>query len=147
MAKVEEADGYYVGSKAWDAYVGAIEGLEQADDDARKAAMTGNSWIYECLASFRGVAAEYLRGAAEEFDPPTSDRLLAAADLYDRMSNEVLRDKDTCVLSIAPLPWSLKEGETWTSEMRQDQLRRMNEAFLLEQQAIREIEEALGAMG
>lgn len=45
--------------------------------------------------------------------------------------------------AIAPLPWSLKEGESWTSEMREQEIRRLEAALPLEREAIQEIERAL----
>jgi hypothetical protein len=62
------------------------------------------------------------------------------------MSDEVLRDKEHCVVTIAPYPWALKEGKTWTSEMRREQLRRLRAALPLEREAIQEIEAALGLL-
>jgi hypothetical protein len=61
------------------------------------------------------------------------------------MSDRVLRDDAHCVISIAPLPWTLGEGETWTNEVRRDQIRRLEAAYRLECQAVRELERALVA--
>lgn len=145
MANAEEAENYYVGFKAWDKYIGKIEALEKADDEARNDAMLGNSWIYECLARYRGIAAEYLRAVAHEFEPEAAAHLRKAGELYERMSNEVLQG-DKSLWDIAPQRWTLKEGETWTSEMRQEQIGRLKTALTLEHQAIKEIEKALAAM-
>jgi hypothetical protein len=46
-------------------------------------------------------------------------------------------------VTIAPLPWLLKEGEGWTSEMRQEEIARLEAALSLEREAIGEIEAAL----
>jgi hypothetical protein len=137
---------YYVGFRAWDFFIRTVEALDQADEKARGDAMMGNSWIYECLASYRMTAATYLRQVAEEFPSPAAKHLKRAADLYERMSKEVLQDKDHDVMRIAPVPWLLKPGETWSSAMRKDEVRRLKEALPLERQAIGEIEQALGAM-
>ena len=146
MAHAEEADGYYVGLRAWEDFIAKIEALQGvADDDALGAAIVGNSWIYECLTNYREFAAEYLRSVSPEFEPDVAEHLLAAADLYAKMSADVLK-KDTCVLSIAPLPWSLEEGESWTDEMRADQLRRLREALPLEREAIGELKAALAVI-
>jgi hypothetical protein len=143
MAKAEQSGDYFVGFKAWDAYVAKLEALEQGDDKARQGAMLGNAWIYECLAQYRGVAARYLRDVACEFDGPAAAHLLRAADLYEQMSNEVLRDKEHCVVTVAPYGWALKKGETWTSERRQAQIARLRRALPLERAAIAELESAL----
>ena len=146
MAGAKEAGGYYLGLRAWEDYLAKLGALQTADEETRKGAMLGNSWIYESLAQYRGAAALYLRDVAGEFDARTADHLLEAADLYARMSNEVLRDEEHCVITVAPPPWSLKEGETWTNEMRQDQIERLETALPLEREAIQEIERALDGL-
>ena len=146
MAGTEEADGYYVGLRAWDDYLTKLSALQNADEESKKGAMLGNSWIYECLARYRGAAATYLREIAGTLGARAASHLHAAADLYDRMSSEILQDSEHCLITIAPLPWSLKEGETWTNEMRQDQLARLETALLLEREAIQEIKKALDNM-
>jgi hypothetical protein len=143
MAQTEEAEGYHVGARAWGDYVDKLRALQEADEDALKGSMLGNSWIYECLAQYRGAAAYYLRDIAAEFNAEAAEHLLKAADLYEHMSNEVLRDSEHCLLTVAPLPWSLKEGEAWTSEMRAEQIRRLEGAWPLERRAIQAIETAL----
>ena len=143
MAQVQEAEGYHVGFKAWDAYLEQLRALQQADEKTQTEAMLGNSWIYECLAQYRGAAAKYLGDVADEFRAQTAEHLLKAASLYEKMSSEVLRDSEHCVLTIAPLPWSLKEGEAWTNEMRAEQMTRLEAALPLERKAIQETESAL----
>ncbi len=145
MAQAQEAEGYHVGLTAWDAYLARLRALQEADEETQKGDMVGNSWIYECLAQYRSAAAQYLREVASEFGSQAEGHLLKAANLYERMSNEVLQDSEHCLITIAPLPWSLKEGEAWTHEMRQDQITRLEAALPLEREAIREIESALGA--
>jgi hypothetical protein len=143
MAGTEEAGGYHLGFAAWDAYLERLRTLQEADEETQKGDMLGNSWIYECLAQYRGAAALYLRDVAGEFEPQAADHLLKAAGLYERMSSEVLRDKEHCVITVAPLPWSLKEGEAWTNEKRRNQMARLQAALPLEREAIQEIEAAL----
>ncbi len=142
MAHTDEAGGYYVGFAAWDNYIAKLEALQGASDDELGAAMIGNSWIYECLTNYREFAAMYLRAVAPEFGPDVAHHLLAAAELYDEMSAGILK-KDSCVLGIAPLLWSLEEGQTWDDSMRAEQLRRLKAALPLERQAIAQLEDAL----
>jgi hypothetical protein len=143
MAGAGEAGDYHVGLKAWEDYVAQLNALQDADEERRKGDMLGNSWIYECLAQYRGAAAQYLRDVAGEFDLATAGHLLKASDLYARMSNEVLQDQEHCLITIAPLPWALRGGETWTNEMRRDQIGRLEAAMPLERQAVKEIESGL----
>jgi hypothetical protein len=146
MAKAGEAGQYFVGFNAWDEYIKRLKALEGADEKARKDAMQGNAWIYECLAQYRGCAARYLRGVAGEFDPGVAAHLLKVADLYERMSGQVLTDAEHCVVDVAPYPFALKDGKTWTAEMRQEQVRRLEAAFPLEREAIGEIEKAVALL-
>ncbi len=143
MAGAEEAGEYWVGFKAWDAYLTKLRALQDADEETRNDAMLGNSWIYECLAQYRSAAARYLRDIADEFTGDAADHLLKAADLYDRMANQVLRDEDHCVITVAPMPWSLEEGEVWTDEVRAAQIARLEAALPLEHKALEEIGSAL----
>jgi hypothetical protein len=147
MAEAREAKGYHVGFQAWGAYLEKLRALQETDEETQKGAMLGNSWIYECLTQYRGAAAQYLRDIAGEFTPQAAEHLLKAADLYERMSNEILRDSEHCLLTIAPLPWSLEEGRAWTNEMRQEQIKRLEAALPLERQAIQEIGQALDTVG
>jgi hypothetical protein len=143
MAGTPEAEGYDVGFRAWETYVERLRTLQEADDQTRAGSMMGNSWIYECLGQYRGAAAQYLHDVAAEFAPQAAGHLLQAARLYERMSHEVLSDGEHCLLTVAPMPWSLKEGEAWTNEMRQEQIDRLEAALPLERAAIGEIEQAL----
>ena len=63
------------------------------------------------------------------------------------MNTTVHRDKEHCLITIAPLPWSMKEGEAWTNEMRQDQIARLKAALPLEREALHEIKAALDSLG
>jgi hypothetical protein len=146
MAEAKEAGGYHVGFAAWDAYLERLRTLQEADEETINGDMMGNSWIYECLAQYRGAAAQYLRDVTGEFEAPAADHLLKAAGLYACMSNEVLQDEENYLITVAPLPWSLKEGERWTNEMRQGQIERLEAALPLEREAIQEIEQALACL-
>ncbi|MBD3240343.1 MAG: hypothetical protein GF331_07140 [Chitinivibrionales bacterium] len=147
MAATPDSGDYHVGYQAWDTYIAVLKELVDADDERRGKQMQGNAWTYECLAQFRSCAASYLRDVASLFDEKPRGHLLTAADLYDKMANAVLRDKDHCVTDIAPYPWMLKDGAKWTNEQLRDEIRRLEDALPLEKQALGEIAEALAAMG
>jgi hypothetical protein len=147
MSEAEQAEGYYLGFTAWDNYLAKLRGLQEAEDQVCQDSMLGNSWIYENLVQSRRYAALYLRDVAEEFGAETADHLRKAADLYEQMATQTLCDSEHCVIAIAPLPWSLKEGESWTTEMRADQIRRLEVALPLERAALQEIRAALGKEG
>jgi len=143
MAGAEEAEAYFVGFKAWKEYIARLKELQTADWKTRKDGMLGNAWIYECLAQYRACAARYLESIADEFPEQAATHLRKAASLYSKMSSQVLRDEDNCVVSVAPYPWSLKEGDTWSDETLQGQIKRLEEALPIEREALGEIEAAL----
>ncbi len=87
----------------------------------------------------------YLRTVAPEFSPAQRAHLLAAADLYWQMAKEVLTGAE-CPLTIAPRPWDLPKGATWTNQMRQEELRRLRLAFELEKQAVAHLQAAAKGM-
>ena len=145
MERGPEGD-YALGLHAWDVWLSKLDSLENADEEIRNSHMLGNAWIYGTLIEYRGVAAEYLRSVAGEFDDAAATHLRAAADSYDRLARELLADQERCVTATAPVPWLLVDGRTWTADMRADQMRRMRDALPLERQAIAELEAALASM-
>jgi hypothetical protein len=147
MSKAGESGAYFIGFKAWDVYIERLSALDGADDKARRDSMQGNAWIHECLAQYRDAAARYLRAVASEFGPQAAPHLRKAAECYDKLANHVLRDAQHCVVTVAPYPWTLKQGESWTAETRQGQIQRLKAALPLEREALAEIEKALAATG
>jgi hypothetical protein len=143
MARAEDAEAYFVGFKAWDHYISKLKGMETADEKTKSEALLGNAWIYECLASYRASASRYLRQAALEFESLALEHMIQAADLYDRISNNILRDEQLDTFTIAPYPRGPNDGKSWTAEMRLEQVRRLEAALPLERAAIAEIEAAL----
>jgi hypothetical protein len=144
----QSEDGTYrLGFAAWGDYLDKLRALQGADEETRDDAMLGNSWIYECLAQYRRAASEYLRDVAGSFAHGASLHLRRAADLYEEMATEVLCDSEHCVVTVAPLPWALEEGQSWTDKMRAEQIRRLEAALPLEREAIQAVEMALDAAG
>jgi len=143
MARLRECAGYMLGFAAWEHYARVVAGLGQTGDEARRKAMQGNAWIYECLAQYRACAARYLTGVASLFDAAQASHINAAAALYDELASRVLTEPGRCCVTVAPYPWALKPGQEWTEEMRLDQVRRLERGLTLERQAIAEIEKTL----
>lgn len=142
MFGAKESGTYYVGFNAWDNMIKKLEDLNSADDKARQAAIMGNSWIYECLASHRRSAAKYLRRIAPEFPKEPQTHLLNAAQAYSEIAEKILTGKE-CVLTIAPPPWFLKDGQVWSNDMRKEEIRRLKMAFGLEKKAVDELKLAV----
>lgn len=144
MARTQESGGYFLGFRAWDEYAQRLKTLEITEEKMRPIAMQGNAWIYECLAQYRASAARYLHSVAGEFDLEPSKHLNHASGLYERIAHQMLRDDAQCTWDIAPYPYSQKEIQQWTGEMRREQARRLETALPVEREAIAEIELALG---
>ena len=142
MAETEEAGKYYVGFKAWQAYIDVLTALDKADKKTRNDAQQGNSWIYECLVSYRNSASRYLREIAPEFNTDIAQHLLKAADLYADMANRILRDETHSTIAIAPHAGA----GTWTADMRKEQTARLNKALPVEREAIEQISHATGIL-
>ncbi|MDF1512714.1 MAG: hypothetical protein P1S60_02775 [Anaerolineae bacterium] len=139
MAESCESGDYFVGWAAWDAYLNKLRQLQTADEITIHENVMGNAWIYECLVKYRRIAANYLMNVSAEFDPTSEQHLVDAANLYKKMANDILTDSSHSILTVVPFPWSLKKDETWTTDQRAAQISRLEQAFLLEQQAINHI--------
>ena len=72
-----------------------------------------------------------------------SEHLLKAADLYGQLIKEILRGDEKSFYDIAPIKLTGDNQREWASKLRQEEIRRLEAAFPLEQQAIQEIENAL----
>jgi hypothetical protein len=143
MARADGAGEYFLGFRAWEEYISRLRALDAADDGMRKDAMLGNAWIYDCLVQHRRSASSYLRTIAGEFEIDAAHQLTSIADRYSRISDQVLTDPNHRAISIAPYPFTLQDGETWSSAMRAEQVTRLEDAAKLEHEAIRLIEHAI----
>ena len=143
MAGLKDSGEYHLGWSAWKAYITKLTALQQADEATINENLLGNAWIYECLVQFRREAVKYLRDIALEFKENTAQYLLSAADIYEKIADGILTDSDSCVLSVAPYPWSLKKGDTWTNDLRAHQITRLEKAVPLEREAIDHIKLAI----
>lgn len=142
-----EADGYHLGYAAWDHYLTRLKTLTTADAKTRADEAQGNAWIYECLVQYRRAAHDYLKAIANDYSPEAAQHLRQAADLYMRMANTVLTDDTHTTLAVAPYPWMLQPGDTWTPEQIQHEIGRLEKALPMEKQAIEEIRQALAVIG
>jgi len=97
-----------------------------------------NAWIYEGLVDGRRCAALYLQEIAPEL-PAAREHLLQAAALYEKEYKLLNAD---CCTNIAPYPFMLKPGETWTEQQRHKQGELLKEAVAIEEQAIAALEQA-----
>ena len=140
-------EGHYAsGFAAYEIWIAGLNDDKRFENKTPKdLPILANAHCYSCLVDARAAAAIYLRGVAGKFPADAQAHLLKAADLYDREQRDVLSKK--CPTDIAPYPWSLKKGQSWTSAMRHEQAAILKEAFELDKQAVAEIESALAAGG
>lgn len=143
MANAERAETYDVGFKAWDTYIERLKVMDTADEKTRSEALLGNAWIYECLVSYRASGARYLRAIACELESPVATHLTQAARLYEQISSNVLCDAEHATARIAPYPGGPDERKSWMTEIRREQVRRLEAARPLEREAVAEIEAAI----
>ncbi len=102
-----------------------------------------NAYIYFCLIDARTAAVTYLRSVGPLLGGQASVHAARAADLYQKLLDEVLTRP--CPTEIAPMPWMLKPGQTWTPDLRRRQADKLDAALALDRQAIAELEQAVAA--
>ena len=139
MPAMEECEGYWCGHKAYDAWIAWLRGEAEQD----RGSMLGNGHCYYCLLDARGSAAIYLRSVADEFCEAAAERLRKAAGIYDQIASALTV---RCPTEIAPMPWMLKEGQTWTQQMRDEEAGILEQVHALDRQAVAEIGRALAAL-
>ena len=67
--------------------------------------------------------------------------------MYCEMSTAVLRDEDHLAVDVAPYPWTMKDGESWSDAALEGQIERLERALPLEEDAISEIGAAVASGG
>ena len=145
MAKKKRIKNYYLGFKAWEQYIKSLKKLNENRQTINDDYILGNAWIYECLVQYREVAANYLTLIVDQFNETVKKRLRSASSLYSHISQDILK-YDKGFKEITGDYNSLKKSVKWTKEMYQDQIKRLENALLLEIQAINEIERALSSI-
>jgi len=143
LANAERFGEYASGFEAYKVWIAdLLDAPRYENQDAHDAAglMIGNSHCYYSLVDARASAAIYLRSIADEFGKHISTHLLKAADLYQQIFETLTR---RCPTQIAPNPWMLEKGKSWTQEMRAFQTDILKEALPLERKAVAEIKKAL----
>ena len=142
MARTKRAENYHVGFKAWEQYIKSLKKLSKNKKIKSDEDIIGNAWIYKCLIQYRDVAAKYLLLIEDHFNETAKEHLKNSSALYSQISQDILK-YDTGLEKVTGEYDSLKESVSWTKEMYQDQIKRLEKAQPLEVQAIDEIERAL----
>ncbi len=141
-------DDYACGFKAFEVWAqGLLDDarFENIPEDSFENLRHANGWCYACVAPSRQAAMRYLRSIEVLFDFAVSKHILAAADLYEQVSEKLIAGK-------THVPWKYPTddgritGLTWTKDMRHAQSATLTDCLALERQAIAEIDKALSAI-
>ena len=123
---------YYVGAAAYDYWMDWLHNVNNGKVDNPKSGMQGNGWCYDVLIQNRRVAGKWLREKAEDFSGETAEKLVTVAENYDKIAELCMEDLKN--------PWDLALGpdkfETWTTELRKEQIDRLKTSCDLDQNAI-----------
>lgn len=139
----EVFEGYFDGEVAYEAWSKQLEESHirelSADDLWRH--QHANSYIVECLVDARYTASKFLTRVSNALGPVAKVELLAAAQVYQRMLDEVLRVEGEPYL--APPTWASNAENPWSQAQREFQIERLAQARKLDAEAILHLEKAL----
>ena len=139
MWNTDKREAYFVGEAAYAYWLEWLRAVESGTVDDPKAGMQGNGWCFDVLIHCRRIAGRWLRQKADDFDGRTAEQLRLAADHYTQIAELCMKDLDR--------PWDLalapNRFDAWTSELRKDQIARLEAARDHDLAAIAAIEKAL----
>ena len=141
MWKTEKRDAYFVGDAAYAFWLNWLRDVEAGKVSDPKAGMQGNAWCFAVLIHSRSIAGRWLNRAANDFSGETANQLRVAADHYTQIADLCLKDINTS-WDLAPVP---ARFDAWTSQMRQQQIARLQAACEHDRAAIQAITRALAA--
>ena len=104
--------------------------------------MQGNGWCFDVLVHSRRIAAKWLAQKADGLEGDASAQLRAAADHYAQLVEVCMKDL-TCPWDLALQP---SRFEDWTSDMRKDEIARLEAAREHDRAAIAALNQALRAL-
>lgn len=147
VTKSYEQGHYLSGFAAYEDWIAGLEDEKRYEGKTTKelsGTMLANAHAYYCLIDARASAGIYLKVVAGEFPENARAPLLRAAEIYGRLA-DTLSPPNRCPTVFAPAPWFLKEGQSWTQELRREEAGYLRQAVALEREALAEIEKALAA--
>ena len=139
MWKSEKRGAYFVGEAAYAHWLGWLRDVEHGKVDDVKAGMQGNGWCYDVLIHSRCIAGRWLKQEADDFEGETARQLRLAADHYTHIAELCMKDLN-CPWDLALRPNRLAD---WTSELRQEQIARLEAAWNHDRAAVTAVEKAL----
>ena len=121
MWNTEKQQAYFCGEAAyahWLRWLGDVEAGKVADPAS---GLPGNSWCYAVLIHSRRIAGRWLNQAAGDFTGESASQLRIAAEHYAQIAEVCMKDLKS--------PWDLTPGiDHWTSQLRQQQIARLEAA-------------------
>ena len=138
MWKTEKHQAYYCGDAAYEHWLAWLRDVEAAKVAEPVGGMQGNGWYFDVLVHSRMIANRWLRQQAATLDGDAQAQLLAAADQYAKLVELCMQGLD-CTWSLALPPHQAAE---WTSDKRQELIRRLTLARAHDRAAIAAIGQA-----
>ncbi len=139
MWNTEKRDDYFVGKAAYAFWLNWLRDVDASKIEDPKSGMQGNGWCFDVLVHSRRIAGRWLKKKAGDFDGQTAKELLTAANNFSQVA-------ELCMKGIG-CPWELalppNQFDDWTSELRQEQISKLETAQIHDQAAITAIEKAL----
>jgi hypothetical protein len=136
---------YHLGDKAYEVWIDDLKNAGGLAPEDRRKMFHPSWWTFSSLADARAAAAKYVRDVAETLPPDARPALLRAADLYDqaaKVAGSIFVTRDAFLG-----PWSGKTFEQWDDATRQREIDLLTKLRTLDGAAVREIDEALSAVG
>jgi hypothetical protein len=140
MWHTEKRGAYFCGDVAYAHWLNWLREVEAGRvKDPDPGAVQGNGWCFDVLIHSRRIAGRWLDQAADSFTGESATQLRCAAEHYTQLAAACMQDL-TC-------PWDLTPPkERWTSQMRQQQIARLEAAREQDRAAIAAIAKALEAL-
>ena len=137
-----EREGYYVGDSAYECWLAWLCDVETGAIADPRPGMNGNGWYFEVLVHCRRIAGRWLDRIADEFPSGCAQDLKQSADQYSRIAEECIKD----IGSTWDLTPRAEHVDTWTSTMRQEQIKRLESAREHDRAAIDLLRRALESL-
>jgi len=139
MWHARQRDAYFVGDAAYAHWLSWLRDVQAGKVEDPKTGMQGNGWCFDVLIHSRRIAGRWLDRKANILAGRAAAQLQTAAHHYAEIADQCLQGFD-CPWDLAPGP---QRYEEWTSELRVEQIARLELARHHDQAAIAAIQDAL----
>jgi len=137
VATVDSFGDYYSGAEALKRWIHRLKMDNFADMDSAKFedVWLANAWIYQRLADDRTHAYTFLDNLGEKL-PEFKEKLVELSEIY-KVQVEVLKK----AARSAPFPFGVAPGETWTGDMRAEEIDALGDVLEKEYEAVNILKE------